>query len=470
MTGEFPINDCAAPGVADTSASGKTHVGKQFQFVLLGAAFGTGNMGVAALASGTIAAVAQSRPGARILLFDYGREPVTHQVKTTAGTTTAELVNIRYSWKVFLPNNIARLLLTALCLRLVPSPRLREAIIRRNHCLRSLSEADQICSLAGGDSFSDIYGMGRLWYVGLPQILVLLMGKPLVLLPQTIGPFETWPGRAVAGFILRRAQWVYSRDETSLGEVMPLLGRNASRLRFAYDMGFALTPEPPRQPELDWLASVKQRGPLVGLNVSGLLLMGGYNRRNMFGLKSDYGAFIRKTIVHFVREQGATVLLIPHVFGADPESDTVACQMLYDEFRAELGDRLRMVPGRLNQHEIKHVIGQCDFFMGARMHACIAALSQAVPATCLAYSRKFIGVMQSVGCGDLVADMRTLDAGAILTEIRRTFAGRASIAEALRGRMPQVRESVLQLFAKGSPGPVEQGRECPGAEDREART
>jgi len=34
--------------------------------------------------------------------------------------------------------------------------------------------------------------------------------------------------------------------------------------------------------------------------------------------------------------------------------------------------------------ETKFLIGHCDFFVGARMHACIAAVSQYVPAVTLA--------------------------------------------------------------------------------------
>ena len=46
---------------------------------------------------------------------------------------------------------------------------------------------------------------------------------------------------------------------------------------------------------------------------------------------------------------------------------------------------------------MKYLIGQCDFFVGSRMHSCIAAVSQCVPAVSIAYSDKFIGVMATLG-------------------------------------------------------------------------
>ncbi len=129
----------------------------------------------------------------------------------------------------------------------------------------------------------------------------------------------------------------------------------------------------------------------------------------MFALKTDYVRLMREVIDYFVTEQNTHVLLVPHVFGSDSESDSQACARVFQELQPKYGDRLHLASGFFNQHEIKYVIGRCDFFLGARMHACIAALSQCIPTVCLAYSRKFIGVMESIGCAESVADLRLLD-------------------------------------------------------------
>ena len=284
------------------------------------------------------------------------------------------------------------------------------------------------------------------------MILIFALGKPLVLLPQTIGPFKGVIGTAVARFILCRAEKVYSRDQTSLDEVKPLLGTRQSRLEFSYDVGFALEPARPQGQQLEWMEQANRPDLLVGLNVSGLLLMGGYNKKNMFGLKIDYRELVHGIIRFLVQELGGTVVLVPHVFGDDPESDAIASVKLHQELEPELRKRVRVISGNFNQHEIKYVIGRCDFFLGSRMHACIAALSQSVPAVCLAYSRKFIGVMESVGCGELVADMCSLDNDEVLASIRRTFDSRVRVRDYLQRRMPEVKDGVVKLFSPERPG------------------
>jgi hypothetical protein len=72
------------------------------------------------------------------------------------------------------------------------------------------------------------------------------MGKKLVLLPQTIGPFGNPLVRAIAGYILRNADTVYSRDREGFEGAAAMLGANggAGKLRFCYDLGFALEPLP----------------------------------------------------------------------------------------------------------------------------------------------------------------------------------------------------------------------------------
>ncbi len=416
---------------------------------ILGASFGTRNLGVSALASSTVASILNSFPHARVFFLDYGKSPATHQVRHVVGDATVELVNLRFSWKLHLRNNIARLLATALVLKLVPSKSVRERLVRRNPWLKQIADADIIGSLAGGDSFSDIYGLRRFFYVALPQLLVLLLDKPLTLLPQTFGPFNGLMTRMVAGFILRNAEQVYARDRESLDEIRPLMRWSRSQPVFSPDMAFLLEPIPPvKRP--GWLGNHGQNTPLVGINVSGLLYGGGYTRNNMFGLRSDYKGLVQRIIDHFIVRMGARVVLVPHVFGSagDLESDTAAgaaiCRELGDQYRG----RLQMISEEYDQHEMKYLIGQCDFFIGSRMHACIAALSQGVPAVGLAYSRKFLGVLRSIGVENLVVDLRKNDAGKIGELIDEAYLSREKIQSDLVRRMPMVRQQVANLFVR----------------------
>jgi polysaccharide pyruvyl transferase WcaK-like protein len=249
--------------------------------------------------------------------------------------------------------------------------------------------------------------------------------------------------------------------------VEALLGSSLDqdRYKFCYDVGFVLDSIEPSHQEVVGLAVDKQlRSPLVGLNISGLLFMGGYTRNNAFGLRDDYRVLVTSLIDLLISKKGANVLIVPHVFGmqTDSESDSVVCEQVFATLEKKYEGRLGLVRGTYNQSEIKYLIGQCDFFVGSRMHACIAAISQLVPAVCIAYSDKFAGVMATVGVEGLVADARKMDQEAILGIVEKAYDERALLRRQLERKMPKVRETVLSLFA-GLSAPI-QGAETGGAE------
>jgi polysaccharide pyruvyl transferase WcaK-like protein len=64
----------------------------------------------------------------------------------------------------------------------------------------------------------------------------------------------------------------------------------------------------------------------------------------------------------------------------------------------------------------------------------------------MAYSDKFVGVMQTVGIEAHVVDLRKMDREEIFRIIDMAFEHRAEVRQHLAQTMPQVKESVLSLF------------------------
>jgi polysaccharide pyruvyl transferase WcaK-like protein len=431
---------------------------KALKVLLLGATFNTQNMGVSALASGSMRCLmAQDRP-LSISLLDYGTEEAVQTLDDEGATVAIPVVAMRFSKKFYLPNNIMVLLVLATLLRFIPTRRVREWIIARNDCLRRVCAADLIAAISGGDSFSDIYGLERFFYVSLPLVLAILLRKNLVLLPQTLGPFAGKLPRLIARWILRHAQRVYSRDRQGLEELKALLGSSYDPTKhfFCYDVGFAVEPREPSQAEIIGITpGTISSALLVGLNVSGLLLTGGYTHDNMFGLFADYRKLVSSIIDHLIQQKGAAVLLIPHVFGVKngSESDVLSCEEIFHDLSQRYDGKLGLVSGEFDQSSIKYVVGKCDFFIGSRMHACIAALSQEIPAVCIAYSSKFRGVLDTIDLPSLVADARTMSAEQVIGVIDAALDDRERLATYLHKTMPVVKKTILGLsddiFAQG---------------------
>ena len=421
---------------------------------LLGATFETNNMGVRALTAGALRSFVRGFPNSEFYLLDYGKEEREHSYNFDGKEVVIHKINMRFSKNLFLSNHIAMLLLFALVIKILPFAKVRDWTIAKNSYLTRLDGIDLFASLAGGDSFSDIYGMERFFYVALPQILVLLLGKRLVLLPQTLGPFQKQVTKVVAHYIMERAAVVYSRDFNGFKETAEVMGiiDLQEKFRFCYDVGFVMEPRKPVCNALEVIETFKkQNRKLIGMNVSGLLFVGGYTRKNMFNLKIDYKELILDVVRKLICFEDVSVMLVPHVFGEKGhlESDVTACEEVKNALRAQFDEKsLFRIQEKLDQHEIKYLIGQCDFFIGSRMHACIAALSQGVPAVSIAYSRKFKGVLGSIGCAEMVADPRIMDRSQILYVIEKAYREREAIKCHLGKVIPEVQEKIFASFSE----------------------
>jgi len=102
------------------------------KILLMGVSFNLGNMGVSALAAGSVTCILHKFPDAEITLLGFGRDRVAQPVTVGGRKLALKSVNMRFSKKFYLPNNIAMLILIALGLKLVPSKALRKNLTLRN--------------------------------------------------------------------------------------------------------------------------------------------------------------------------------------------------------------------------------------------------------------------------------------------------------------------------------------------------
>jgi colanic acid/amylovoran biosynthesis protein len=291
----------------------------------------------------------------------------------------------------------------------------QQARILRAGFRNQIRRCDLVVDIGEGDSFADIYGFKRFFYYWLSKNIVCSLGKPLILAPQTIGPFNGPFARALAKQVLRRCKVIYARDHLSAKYLESL--RITGNCHEAIDVAFKL-PYQVRPRE-------SNRKTRVGINVSALLFNGGYTGTNQFGLSVDYPATVRRMIDVFVADPTVELHLVPHVIVPESpaENDWAIAQKLAIE-----SPNVVVAPRFSQPSDAKTYIAGMDYFVGARMHACIAAFSAGVPVIPMAYSRKFIGLFGSLDypyCADCTID--TIDQ--VLEKVAIGFANRNELKE-----------------------------------------
>ncbi len=425
---------------------------QNIKICLIGASFDTGNLGVSALAESSIKIILNRWPKAQITLLNSGYTPGEQDLTVNGKEICLKNIPIRFSKNVFMPYHFLWFLFYALVVKVLPGLRLKGFLANRNQYFKILYETKYVVDISGGDSFSDIYGFRRFFLGFLAKWLIIFSGKDLIMLPQTYGPFKRPISRCMARYILKKARAVYSRDKEGMECVRKLLeGKQQEKIKLCPDVAFVLDPAKPKVIDTgDFNKYRAADSMVVGLNISGLLFNGGYSQNNMFGLKVDYPELIHLIIEMLLKKEKTIILLIPHVFplsGYEVESDPVACSKVYESFKEKYKGRIFLVQGKYDQNEIKHIIGTCDFFIGSRMHSCIAAMSQCVPAVGLAYSKKFKGVFESIGVPDCVADACNLDEKQLIEKIESVFERKDHIRQCLNNTISGARKDILNVFA-----------------------
>ena len=101
---------------------------------------------------------------------------------------------------------------------------------------------------------------------------------------------------------------------------------------------------------------------------------------------------------------------------------------------ALLGNGAVMLEGEHEPEVLKGIIGRCELFVGARMHAVMAALSAGVPVMALSYSHKAAGIMTEFGMERWVVDAADAEDSRLRQRLDALVAARHRLGPALQGR------------------------------------
>lgn len=394
-------------------------------FSLFGAPGTNSNLGLNALMRGTLTAAMQYDPGAGFTVFD--NQLGSRRSTMTVGSREAsfDVLGARLSRRVTRAESFTAM---------------RAAVLvrgRGNAGARAVLDSTAVLDVSGGDSFSDIYGWHRFRTVCAPKRLALAAKRPLVLLPQTYGPFADPKAAEEAKRLVLASTQAWARDPDSFAGLRALLGSafDPERHLDGVDLAVLLQPETPGTltPPLAALLDSDPRP--IGVNVSGLL----WNHAARFGLTADYRRAM-SVLVQRLADGDSPVVLVPHVLGSKPgmESDNIASEELVASLPERTRARVHVVEGLSNASHAKWIIRRCAWFIGGRMHATIAALSSGVPCAAVAYSHKFRGVFATMGAPDGVLDARGLTTQALVEAALESYSTRADTRERLETQLPVV--------------------------------
>jgi polysaccharide pyruvyl transferase WcaK-like protein len=294
-----------------------------------------------------------------------------------------------------------------------------------------LDQFDVVVDTGAGDSFTDIYGRDRFVRRSQAHRIAHRSRGSFVLGPQTIGPFNTFLGRRVAARSLSKVDTILVRDSTSAEYAKRLFGRTAIT---ATDVVFALDVPP------------VSRSRDVVVNASGLL----WNENPHV----DHVWYREQTheLVTELLASGRQVTVLAHVLdNPTQDNDMIAVAALEGRFEGAIEI---VVPDNLRT--ARQAIASASAVVGARMHACLNALSVGVAAVPWAYSRKFAPLMDDLGWRQAIDIARPAEyAQHTLSVLERwavDYPSREieSVREGAAARLGLAREALRDSFERSS--------------------
>ncbi|WP_371497933.1 polysaccharide pyruvyl transferase family protein [Kitasatospora sp. NBC_00374] len=363
-------------------------------------AFARGNRGDAALLSVALQQVQLAFPGAetRIAGFEQpGRWPTFDDVPNLGSIR-------RYvgDEDVSRPARIGRKLL-ALALALTAALPGGPAVVRRLAGLlpgemraevRALAEADLVLSLGGGylNGKADFPSDLSIAFLLFPLWLAQRFGVPVVLAPQSYGPFPTGRQQRMMRAVVGASRRVVAREEISVARLAEAGVPDANLLR-GVDSAFAFRSRSRRawRTELGIPADAR----LVLVTARQFLDPAG---------QAAYEEAMAAAVRHLVERHGCQVVLVPQVtctFQADDD------RIVNRRIAAAVDSPwLHVVDDEgIDHHDIFALYGTADLILGTRFHSVIFGLVAGVPCAAVEYDHKTRGIMADLGLEHWVVRM-----------------------------------------------------------------
>lgn len=304
----------------------------------------------------------------------------------------------------------------------------------------AINEADWVVDLSG-DMLTEDYGPHVAYSHYLPLLQTIAAGRNLAICAQSVGPFRYT--KPLARKIFSGADLVTLREEQSREHVASL-GAEIERLEVTADLAFALDPGPGHAVEaaLEHAGADRHSGPWIGVSLSGLVEQ---FRRRRGVANSSLAEALAPGLMEVADSAGAGLLLVPHAFGfKSVQDDRRALSNLKGHLGGLAEERVVLIEDELDPEILKGILARCGMVVGARMHACMAALSSGVPVLALSYSHKATGIMEYFEVGEWVVDAHTVEASQLTRAMSSLLESRSEIADRVARHAARARRDAVR--------------------------
>jgi len=285
----------------------------------------------------------------------------------------------------------------------------------------------------GGDNYTLDYGIPLL-FTQLDD-LVIEKNKPIVIWGASVGPFDKLPDyQKFMTVHLQKITGIFAR-ESATRDYLKKIGIEKNVFPVS-DPAFLLDPVQPSVPVNDFEID----DDAIGINLSPLMAKYVTNGNPKLWLNESVAI-----VSAIAKNTERKIYLIPHVTSPSPQNndfqflENIVAKL--DKSRSEIS----LIAPIYNAAETKWIISKMKFFIGARTHATIAALSSEVPTLSLGYSIKAEGINRDLfGHINYCLDSQKLKPDLITKKVCDMLNSDNSIKNEIHFGLPAIRKNAMK--------------------------
>jgi colanic acid/amylovoran biosynthesis protein len=304
------------------------------------------------------------------------------------------------------------------------------------HIAQLYAQADLIVPVGGGylRSRPGLFNRLNIPLLLHPLLFGWILGKPMVLYSQSIGPFHTAFERTMVRFVLKRMDCILLREDISVA-LLADIGVTDNVVR-AVDSGFLFTST--HRVDVRAQYHIPHDALLVGVTVRAWL---------KDDAQSAYETAVAQALDALIEEKKAHVIFIPQVTAGKGDDDRIASKHVYDLMRNQ--QCATVVSDIPDHYAIKALYDQLDILLGTRFHSVIFSLTSFVPVVAIEYEHKTAGIMHDLGLDRWVIKIEEVSDRALTTLLHDLIREREAYCRHLKNHLPayisKARQAVTAL-------------------------
>ena len=255
--------------------------------------------------------------------------------------------------------------------------------------------------------------------------------KPMILFPNSIGPFRTLIGKQLARLSLDSCNCILIRDSVSY-EIVKKLGVRAGVVRIlTYDTALLFRTDYARD-------NLPFSHPVVGV-------CPGFYSLSLSKLDAQrYVVDHAVALDDLVEKYGLSVVFLPHYVSGFENDDLEISRSIMSKMKHR--DRIELITAE-TVDEFKFLLEQMDMIVSSKMHPAVLGVSGFVPVLCIAYDHKQTSFFERLGMKDCLVDIGQVSQKQLASKMDYVWNQRKRLKDDLRKKIPLWQKHVKKTIS-----------------------